>query len=115
MRLGAIRLVPFRAFKIVSFQILRCLPSSRYNFAAPDATGLERRDCQHRRQETPTLCRLLQTLDRCTQKAGLGLGGLGVGALAAAAGYAAAFAIAAIGCAAVACIIFLLCEARRAS
>jgi predicted MFS family arabinose efflux permease len=47
--------------------------------------------------------------------AGLGLGGLGVGALAAAAGYAAAFAIAAIGCAAVACIIFLFCEARRAS
>jgi predicted MFS family arabinose efflux permease len=47
--------------------------------------------------------------------AGLGLGGLGVGALAAAAGYAAAFAIAAIGCAAAACIIFLFCEARRAS
>jgi predicted MFS family arabinose efflux permease len=47
--------------------------------------------------------------------AGLGLGGLGIGALAAAAGYAAAFAIAAIGFAAMACVIFLLCEARRAS
>ena len=47
--------------------------------------------------------------------AGLGLGGFGIGALAAAAGFAAAFAIAAIGVAAMACVLFLLCEARRAS